>query len=137
MPSSLVPPKQLLGGSDATTGVGKETGSKPSHSSADGVCWNSAPTELSALITTEQPCGPEHAPLQPEKLQPASVWTSSVTEVSSANCALQLARQSIPEGVDTTRPDPARSRPTCAPAFSAAASPGTSLSRRRPRSSAA
>src|SRR5438105_1485959 len=93
-------------GSDATTGAGKEAGTRPSPSPAAGACSNVAPTELSALITTGQPCVPEHGPLQPEKLQPVSGCTPSVTEVFSANCALQLGRQSIPEGVDTIRPDP-------------------------------
>src|SRR5437660_377158 len=116
MPSSLVPPRHPDSGSVATTGFGSEAGRRPSHTSAGGACWNAAPTEVSDVRVIEQACDPEHAPLQPEKLQPASGRTSRATDVPSANCAEHVAPQSIPDGVETTRPDPFKlTRSACIP----------------------
>lgn len=50
---------------------------------------------------------PEHAPLQPVKVEPASTVAVSVTEVSVSNVAEQVAPQSMAAGAETTRPLPA------------------------------
>src|SRR3982750_2446941 len=105
MPSSLVPPKQLLGGSDATTGGDKEAGSKPSHSSAEGV-WasNAAFVVVSALIGSVQVPMPEHPPSHPEKTAPAPAVAVRVT--ACENVATQFEPQSIPAGEEVTVPFP-------------------------------
>jgi hypothetical protein len=49
---------------------------------------------------------PVQSPLQPENLQPAAAVATRDTAVPASNWLEQVAPQSIPAGLDTTRPDP-------------------------------
>ena len=75
-----------------------------------------AVTDLAASIVRLQDPGPEHAPLQPVKVEPAAGVAVSVTVAPSAKDALQVAPQLIPEGLLVTVPEPL-------PAFKTASSP--------------
>jgi hypothetical protein len=66
-----------------------------------------AVTLLSAFITREQEVPvPLHAPLQPEKVEPAAGVAASVTLVPPAKGALQAVPQLIPLGTEVTVPLP-------------------------------
>jgi hypothetical protein len=66
---------------------------------------------LAVIATTHEPV-PAQAPLQPPKVEPAAGVAESMTEVPDANCAEQVEPQSIPGGLDDTRPDPVPVRET-------------------------
>ena len=57
------------------------------------------------MFTGQEPA-PEHAPDQPENFQPGVGIATSVTVLSVANCAVQVAPQSIPPGWLVTFPLP-------------------------------
>jgi hypothetical protein len=62
--------------------------------------------DWSAETVKEQLPAPEHAPLQPEKLEPESGAAVSVTAVPCAKLALQVAPQLMPAGALETVPEP-------------------------------
>lgn len=65
-----------------------------------------AVTARGPLITSAQVPVPEQSPLQPAKLQPGVGATFSVTVLSVAKDAVQMEGQSIPAGLEVTRPLP-------------------------------
>ena len=66
-----------------------------------------AKTCMSAETVTVHEPGPLQSAPQPVNFEPAALVASSDTLAPSANCALQEpAVQSIPAGVETTRPCP-------------------------------
>ena len=67
---------------------------------------NVAVTAVAALTVTAQVPVPEHAPLQPAKMEPASAAALSVTAVPAASDCEQVAPQAMPAGVLVTVPDP-------------------------------
>ncbi len=69
---------------------------------------NVAVTLWAALITTVQVLAvPEHAPLQPAKVEPAAGAAVKVTAVPLVNAAEQVAPQEMPAGALVTVPEPA------------------------------
>jgi hypothetical protein len=70
-----------------------------------GSCSNVAVTLALEMIW--QPPFPEQSPLQPANRQPESGAAERPTLVPTANEAAQVAPQSMPAGVDVTRPLPA------------------------------
>ena len=67
---------------------------------------NVAVTARAAVIDREQVEVPEHAPLQPAKLEPLAAAGVSVTDEPLAKLALQVAPQLMPAGDEVTAPDP-------------------------------
>jgi hypothetical protein len=67
---------------------------------------NVAVTLWAAFMVTAQEPLPEHAPLQPEKNDPAAAVGLSVTTVPPAKLALQLPGQLMPAGELVTVPEP-------------------------------
>ena len=65
------------------------------------------PRSLSTLTTHVGPV-PEHTPPQPRNDDPASGVAVSVTCVPRSYVALHVVPQSMPDGVEVTRPFPAR-----------------------------
>jgi hypothetical protein len=66
-----------------------------------------ATTVLLVSMTVVQGPVPVHPPpLQPAKFEPANAAAVSVTEVPVGNCALQIAPQSMPDGLLVTVPVP-------------------------------
>ena len=65
-----------------------------------------AVTAASAPSNTEHCPAPAQSPIQPENLQLAAGIATRTTEVPASNWLEQVAPQSMPAGVDTTRPDP-------------------------------
>src|SRR3954467_792969 len=66
-----------------------------------------APTCRSAPTVTWQVPVPEHAPVQPEKVEPGAGVAVRTTLALSSNWAVQAAPQSIPAGAEEIRPEPA------------------------------
>src|ERR1700730_11833279 len=71
-----------------------------------GALSKTASTCESAPIWTEQSPDPLHAPPQRVKLDPAAGVAVRLTREPSMNDALQVDGQSIPDGLDVTRPSP-------------------------------
>jgi len=65
-----------------------------------------AVTNMSAASVTAHCPPPLQSPLQPENLQPAEAVATRDTAVPPSNWLEQVAPQSMPAGLDTTRPDP-------------------------------
>src|SRR5207248_2974614 len=69
---------------------------------------NAAPIWRSVVIESSQVVAvPAQAPLQPANVEPCAGVTLKTTLAPSSNCAVQLAPQSIPAGLDEMRPAPA------------------------------
>src|SRR4051812_46105303 len=84
-----------------------------------GVPSKAAPSCRSAPTVTWQVPVPEHAPVQPEKVEPDAGVAVRTTLALSSNWAVQAAPQSIPAGAEEIRPDPAQEGvrvPVCFPA---------------------
>src|SRR3954447_11344247 len=106
----------------ATTGAGSDAGVRSAHSSAGtgggggfsggGFGGGGAPTTNGAFtvpaacITMRQAEAPEHAPLQPVKLEPSPPLAPNAMVVPSGNVAEQTVPQLIPAGFVTTVPSP-------------------------------
>src|SRR5258706_3908322 len=73
---------------------------------------NAAPTLAAAFMVTVQAPVPEHAPVQPVKVEPAVGVGVSVTIVPWLKLALQVAPQLMPAGVLATVPVPVPLRVT-------------------------
>lgn len=58
------------------------------------------------IDTKHVPDVPLHAPLQPEKVEPAEAMADRVTVVPDAKEALQVLPQLMPDGLDVTVPLP-------------------------------
>src|SRR5699024_1319742 len=67
---------------------------------------NVAPTLWSALMVTLQAPLPEHAPVQPEKTEPALGSGVRPTLAPSENSPVQSSGHAMPEGTDVTEPLP-------------------------------
>jgi hypothetical protein len=68
---------------------------------------NDACTEVSAvMLTTQVPVPLQPPPVQPRKVAPESAVAVRVTEVEMSNLAAQVLPQSMPLGVEVTRPVP-------------------------------
>src|SRR4051812_41852489 len=72
-----------------------------------GVPSKAAPTCRSAKAVSWQLPAPEHAPVQPEKVEPDAGVAVRTTLAPSSNRAEQAAPQSIPAGAEEIRPEPA------------------------------
>src|SRR3954470_18830658 len=72
-----------------------------------GVPSKAAPTCRSEPTVTWQVPVPEHAPVQPEKVEPGAGVAVRATLALSSNWAEQAAPQSIPAGAEEIRPEPA------------------------------
>src|SRR4051812_41307493 len=68
---------------------------------------NAAPTCRSEPTVSWQVPVPEHAPVQPEKVEPGAGVAVRTTLALSSNWAEQAAPQSIPAGAEEIRPEPA------------------------------
>jgi len=71
-----------------------------------------AVTDLAAVMDTVQVPVPEHAPLQPVKVEPPAGLAVKVTDVPELYEAEQVAPQLIPAGLEVTVPLPVPDLPT-------------------------
>src|SRR5438270_213678 len=107
MPSSQTrsPPGKLVESVVTVSSAGSGPKPSPAHSGG-GKASKPAVAFWSPSIATVQPEAPLHAPLQPEKREPAAGDWASITEVPESKSATQVAGQSTPGGVEVTRPEP-------------------------------
>src|SRR5687767_5303771 len=68
--------------------------------------WNIAVTEVGPETAMTQAPAPVQAPAQPAKVELASLAAVRVTIVPTANGALQVLPQEIPDGLEVTVPVP-------------------------------